>query len=106
MKSMSIVDCLQLLHAGSPVSIRVITADAHRKKGGKVIEYASVVIYRKNPINHTATSTNEVTNSVADSTGRSPNHNKHFTRNLLLPNNTIVKVHPILITHINNIEVL
>lgn len=95
-------EALRVLESGDYVSLRFITADFKRGASGKVIELQKCRIQRKKAsVENTAKSNIHEKNS-----GRNPNHNYHFTRNVELPNKQIRKVHPILITHINNIPVL
>lgn len=92
-----------MIEGGAWLSLRFITADLKLGTGGKVIEFAKCRIARnRNPV--LAKVKSELNNP--DAPGKNPDHNLHFTRNMQLPNNQIRKVHPILITHVNQEEVL
>jgi hypothetical protein len=97
--------CISILEGGDWVSLSFVTADALRGTGGLVIELKKCRIAR-NRQPKTSTSKNEPTNIRSGVLGKDPNHRYHFTRNLELPNKTLVKVHPPLIFSINNQQVL
>lgn len=90
-------EALQILEGGDWVSLRFITADVLKGTGGKVLELAKCRIARRHNKTAAATKTTATNNQ-----SRNPNHSLHFTRNVELPNKQLRKVHPILITHINN----
>ena len=100
--AITVREALQILEGGDYCSLRFITADIKRGASGKVIEIPKCRIARNHKFNK-----NELDTAVrTGSNGKNPNHNLNFTRNVELPNHRIRKVHPILITHINNIAVL
>lgn len=94
-------EAINIMESGDWFSIRFITADVLKGSGGKVIELAKARIAR-NRSRRKATRQAAADNRIS----KDPNHNLHFTRNLELQNRQIRKVHPILITHINNHPVL
>ncbi len=97
-------EVIQILESGQWCSLRFITADLNKGTGGKVIEIAKCRIARRY-INNTSSEILQVP-GVTSSSNKTANHNYNFTRNVELPNNKLRKVHPILITHINNTAVL
>lgn len=99
---MDLKQAIQTIEAGAWLSIRFITADVKKGTGGKVIELAKCRIARnRNPLLAKI-------KEHAEELGlkRDPAHHLHFTRNLELPNKQIRKVHPILITHVNQEAVI
>jgi hypothetical protein len=96
---------IEILESGNWVSLRFITANLAKGSGGTVMELARCRIARNKPtVPAISLSQNNI--PVTGEKKRNPNHNANFTRNLELMNKQIVKVHPILITHINNTAVL
>ncbi len=94
--------CLEILQSGNWCSLRFITGNENKRTGGKVMELAKCRIARNKPA---ASVKNNAATSIAGKP-KDPNHALHFTRNVELQNRQIVKVHPILITHINNTAVI
>lgn len=92
---------MAILKSGEWLSLCCLTADMAKVSGGKIIQYAECRIARLVLMmeNHSAT---------INKTGKSKSaeHNYNFTINLELKNGQIRKIHPILITHINNFKVL
>lgn len=95
---MNLKRAIEILDGGGWCAIRFITADVHKGSGGKVLEFAKARICRNRANSTFIKATPEF--------AINPNHNFHFTRNIELPNKQIRKVHPILITHINQEEVV
>lgn len=95
---MDLKQAITIIEAGAWVSIRFITADVNKGTGGRVIELAKARICRNRTNSHFPKATPQF--------AINPQHNHHFTRNLELPNKQIRKVHPILITHVNQIAVI
>lgn len=81
-----------MLKCGDWVQIRYITADVAKGCGGVVKDYPKVRWTAKQP----------TPNKSPAAQTKAQNHNQHFTLNVELPNKLIRKVHPILITHLNN----
>lgn len=96
---------LEVLQSGNWCSLRFITANVNKKSGGKVMELARCRIARNRPTQSNI-SNEATTSTLASEKKKDPNHNLHFTRNVELQNRTFIKVHPILITHINNQQVV
>jgi hypothetical protein len=94
-------EAIDTIESGDWFAIRFITADVLKGSGGKVIELAKARVARNR---RKTQNSKPKTQNLGVS--RNPNHNLHFTRNLELPNKQIRKVHPPLITHINNLSVL
>ena len=101
MEKIDLKKALQIIHGGDWCSLRFLTADVNRGRGGEVIEIAKARLSRTHKANSESPSNYS---HVTDT--RRPNHREHFTLNMEMFNKKIRKVHPILITHINNIEVL
>ncbi len=102
--AVNLKQALETLHSGNWCSLRFITANLAKGTGGKIIELARCRIARYRPIDISAPATKQP--SLPDETKKDPNHNLHFTRNVETQAKQIIKVHPILITHINNTAVL
>ena len=94
-------EALVILKSGEWLSLRCLTADLVKEDGGKLIKYEECRIARKKGLNESKAATTGITD-----TERPANHNANFTLNLELKNGQIRKIHPILITHINNLQVL
>lgn len=101
MEKIELKKVLQIIHGGDWCSLRFLTADVNRGRGGEVIEIAKARLSRR----YKAKSESPL-NSNSDEVSRRPNHREHFTLNMEMFNKKIRKVHPILITHINNMEVV
>lgn len=94
---------LEIINSGDWFhNLRFITADVTKGSGGKVIELPKARLSRK----FIAGIRQQKREEMQSGGMKNPNHHKHFTVNLELPNSQIVKVHPILITHINNTAVV
>lgn len=96
-------DALNMLDSGQWVPLRFITANISKGTGGKVVELAKCRIAHKQA---SGSNNNQAAEEVTPHTRKNPQHNIHFTRNIELQNKQIIKVHPVLITHINNLQVL
>lgn len=96
---MNLKRAIEIIEGGAWCSLRFITADVNKGTGGKVIELGKCRIAR------TRTSTGD-TEFKKTGLNREVAHSYHFTRNMALLNNQIRKVHPILITHLNQEEVI
>lgn len=96
---MTLQDALQILESRKWCNLRVITANVQKGTGGKVLELPKCRIAHKQPAKQQSRATGATTKTA--------NHNQHFTRNVELANSQrVITIHPILITHINNIELL
>jgi|SRR6185437_6140592 len=105
---MNLKRAVEIIDGGARLkSIRFITADINKGKGGEVIELLNCRLSRKADAQQSTVNREPSTANGQPSTiNRAPNHHYHFTRNLLLPNNQIRKVHPLLVTHLNQEEVI
>ncbi len=101
--SINLKEALAILESYQWVSLRFITADVKKGVGGQVIEIPKCRICRQLPQEQKAATDEPVTKSTS---AKQANHNLNFTRNIELPNRKIRCVHPVLITHINQISVL
>lgn len=99
---MNLKRAVEIIDGGAWITgLRYITADVNKGKGGQVIEFRKCRLVKKQINSKSASGSSEGVRGV-----RNPNHHLHFTRNMMLPNNQIRKVHPILITHLNQEEVI
>lgn len=96
-------EAVNIIERGDWFSLRVITADAKTATGGKVLEIPKARIARGHVLNK---SVREAQQKAGTRQAKNPNHNLHFTRNIELPNKQLRKIHPILITHINQQPVI
>lgn len=94
-------DVLTTIQTGAWVSLRFFTADVLKGQGGKVIELAKCRIARRGLMLQDNSLRTKLTGITRD-----PLHNLHFTINVELPNKQLRKIHPILITHLNNQTIL
>ena len=96
----------QLDHEGKPVKfhIRFVTADRIRRAGGEIIEIPSG---RKCVGNRNGKSVFDTRQKADENTrtSRQPNHWVNSTRNIILPNGGIRKVHIRLIIEFNSQKV-
>ncbi len=105
--AINLKEALHLLEGYEWVSLRFITANIEKGTGGEVIETPKTRICRHRPAEQQLQKI--ITEAIAtheSNGGKPPNHNLHFTRNIEFPNKQIRKIHPVLITHINQIELL
>jgi len=96
----TVKEALQILESGNWCSLRLITANTAQRTGGKIIELAKVRIKQQSQQPASTPSTTVTSKSKAQ------NHHQHFTRNVETQARQVIKVHPILITHINNTPVI
>lgn len=96
-------DAIKILESGQWCSLRFITADVAKGSGGKVLEIPKCRIARRYINQQSSCVSTQHSISVFY---RETNHALNFTRNVELPNKLIRKIHPILITHINNQAVI
>jgi hypothetical protein len=94
-------DVLTTIKSGAWLSIRFFTADVLKGQGGKIIELAKCRIARRELMQRDDTLRENISGIKKE-----PMHNVHFTLNVELPNKQLRKIHPILITHLNNQTVL
>jgi hypothetical protein len=98
----AIKDVLKILESGTWCGpIRFITANVHKGTGGEVREIKKVRISRSTP-----NLKDERQPVIVMYEGKDPKHRLNFTRNVELPNRSIITIHPALVTHINGREVI
>lgn len=107
--AINLKEAISVLESYEWVALRFITADISKGVGGEVIETAKCRICRNQPAEPQlakmiADATTE--HEMKSTTTRNPNHSLHFTRNIEFPNKNMRKIHPVLITHINQISIL
>lgn len=85
------------MESGEPFSVEFVTCDLKRKRGGEIISVEGAVLMRT-----TTDRANEQQSKPTNATTtRSANEYENATRNLLLPNNQVRKIHIRLITKFN-----
>lgn len=99
--AITLKEALEILESNAWCSLRIITANLAKGSAGEVREFARVRITQRKP----SQSVSAVTAPV-NRNSKAANHHQNFTRNVETQANQIIKVHPPLITHINNIAVL
>lgn len=113
----SIRQCLEIMHSGAVFSLKVVAYDKRRKdKTGQVKEYREAVLVWGNGEKSRKTTPGErqptalerslLSEAPIQDTGRNPNHQWHYTRNIRLlmdglPTESIKKIHPPLIIEFN-----
>jgi hypothetical protein len=100
MQHYSLKEALNIVESGAWFSLRFITANIAKGTGGKIVELAKVKLHSKPKLS------NPTAQAAAGEKSKSQNHHLHFTRNVETQARQIIKVHPILITHVNNTPVL
>ncbi|MFY0628690.1 MAG: hypothetical protein JXR07_20525 [Reichenbachiella sp.] len=92
-------------HRGNPVpfSIQFCTLNKKKKEGGQLITVDKAILSWNTG---GATTPKNDQPTKANVAGKKPNHYRNRTRNLVLPNNEIRKVHISLITEFNGQEVI
>lgn len=102
MATIDLKGCIAILERGDNVSMEVIQADINKGSAGKllIINRCRIARNREIVLSHTANKSTSITKK------KDPNHRINFTRNIELPGNQIITIHPILIHKINNSIVL
>jgi hypothetical protein len=98
---LSLKEVMVKLETGAWCNLRFITANTAKKTGGEVRELAKVRLHKKPEVTITVT-----TAAAPRNKQKAPNHHQHFTRNVETQAGDIIKIHPILITHLNNQSVV
>ena len=95
--SMDIKMCINVLERGEWCSMEVIQANINKGDGGKLLVLARCRIARKqfSPVSSTISKKTSIGNN------KNPNHGLNFTRNIELPGNQVITIHPALIHKIN-----
>lgn len=100
--ALEIKEVVSLIKSGNWLrNLTYITADLSKKKGGEIIVLKKCRIARKQLMEKSGAPT-----IGATSITRPANHNLNFTVNMELENGMIRKVHPVLITSINDTVVI
>lgn len=111
----SIRDVLDYMASGNTFSLKVVSYDHKRQKGGQIIEYPEVVqVIKKEDAERKqrpATKQEQLQAKVQEHKSKNPSHGKHYTRNINVlqdghPTSIIRKIHPILIIEFNNKKVV
>lgn len=92
---------LNEMDSGKPFSIVFYTADRNKETGGERIELENCTTTFIN-----STKSTPATDPAKNDTLRAPHHFRHATRNLVLPNKQMRKVHIYLITQLNGKKVI
>lgn len=101
---MNLKEALLILKSGEWCSLRVLTADVAKKKGGNYISIEKARICTR--LFAEVPKKSAAAKDIVRTSKKNPNHNTNFTLNLEMPNKQIRKIHPVLITHLNNVPVL
>lgn len=102
--TITIKEVLLLMESGRAFSLTVVTANTKKGTGGELVSFPSATCTGYNVKDGT-----KLTASVmkkATSEEKRPNHSEHFTRNILLPDMRVRKIHIDLITRFNGKKVL
>lgn len=99
-------EALEIIKGGDWLQLTCITADILKGTGGRVVDYPKVRFAKNRQPSVATAITQFAATQENEKVKRNPNHHFHFTINLELPNKQVRKVHPILITHVNNQAVL
>ena len=101
MNTIDLKETVALINKGQWLSLRVITADVLKGKGGSVLDLPRV---RKAKFHNTLQTHGHV--KAITTKRKNARHHVHFTINMELENGLIRKIHPPLITHINDKRVI
>jgi hypothetical protein len=106
-QEITIKQLLEEMTAGRPFSLSFVTANKQKGTGGRIMSVTGALLSGYNLPSGTRM-TAAVMNKEIDQVkaGRCPNHRDHFTRNLLLPDKTLITVHIDLITRFNGKKIL
>ena len=103
-QTITLQDAISIMDTGTTFSLAFVTCDQKKQTGGEWIEIHNA---RKQPFS-TARELRAAGKKVpkAKQLSKNPNHYENSTRNIILENGGMRKVHLQLITHFNNMEVL
>ncbi|MEM9928922.1 MAG: hypothetical protein AAF840_03795 [Bacteroidota bacterium] len=121
MKSVQLIserDMLKEMATGKPFSIRYVSYDASRKKGGKVHHFDEAILVQPEkeasaakgrPL--TAAEQQAIRNRQENELRKNPHHSKWYTRNLRVlqdgtPTSLVRKFHPPLVVEFNSLRVV
>ena len=94
-------EIIDTIKTGAWCSIRFIKADLDKGKGGEIVEIPKCRIARLRSDEPAA-----AVERKSSSDFKPANHNQNFTINIQLPNKQIRKIHPVLITHLNDLQAI
>lgn len=97
-------EALQIIHSGDPFSLKWVTADKQRNRGGEIIEIQGARLSSLK--NYKPVAKREQKGVDGMKISKDPHHWINGTRNILLSNGKIRKVHIQLILEINGKKVL
>ena len=95
---------LDLLHTGKWVSLAYVGADSKRGRYGEIIRIKRCRLHTVVPA--TVKNTKPVSAPKEATTKTDPNHDEHFTRNVILANHQIRKIHFRLLFSINGQKII
>jgi hypothetical protein len=96
--SIDLKEILQTIHSGQWFACSVIQANQHKRTGGHLMHIKRCRLARRQP----AEFERHTKEAGASAKKRNPNHSYWFTRNVELPGNNIITIHPLLIVTLNN----
>lgn len=99
--NITIKELLAVMESGQAFRMTYVQADRRRGTGGKMVDVKDAVLSQ-----HAVPSGKKLTQAAIQKASKSPNHSEHFTRNIVLLNRDVVKVHILLITSFNGKRVL
>lgn len=102
--TITIKEMLRFMESGRAFSLTVVTADTKKGTGGELLFFPSATCTQYSVSDGTRLTASVMKKAATD--GKRPNHNAHFTRNILLPDMRVRKVHVDLITRFNGKKVL
>jgi hypothetical protein len=120
-KIITVKAALEIMDSGATFSLTCVTYDRTRKKGGKLLEIEEARIDKKmtnDPMTNDGAATRPPTDFEAKlaalqdpDTGKNPNHQKWYTRNIRPlanghPLTDLVKIHPPLLLQFNGMQVV
>lgn len=103
MKIIHLSEVLDEMKKPKPFSLAFVTCDLERKTGGEIVRLENCVLYRKNQ-NFSGLGFSEPEPPVTDFS-KNPDHYGNATRNIVLPNGHVKKVHIRLLLEFNGQKV-
>ncbi len=95
------------MEAGRPFSLSFVTANKQKGTGGRIMSVTGALLSGYNLPSGTKLTGSVMNKATAHGrASKRPNHSNHFTRNILLPDLTLVTVHIDLITRFNGKKIL
>lgn len=99
--TITIKEMLEFMDSARPFDITYVTADRRKGTGGQLVS-----VTRARKTGTMAKDGQKLTASVIKAASRLPNHSEHFTRNIVLKDRTVKKIHPDLVTRFNGRKVI